>query len=451
MNNFLFMRRESRSSRPRKHPFRNHRSKVQRLRRAREREKKFKALLEQNTAFVQAWLQNVSEGNSAIQDMLLTKTKEVLDPIEGHANDLNYFSNFFTLDESIEETMGDTRQIVCEHEFKNMDDSVQKRMNAEYFENEVVNYDSKSGNDSFTRNTTHFLHNSATNDSSCMNIQMNDKSTLRTDSLVHLSNIKKEVDEDNTFSNENCYMLHEKMPIIKVETDSQLSCHSEDKILSGNSLYTINQENTSPLNKNHEISGSSKISCTTNSCTEYHKERNENCDDKCQFIKLEFQEVNCDEYAETSQEETDLESMYCKTRADVREDPKRTYTVAALNNSTKWKGRVVDYSRTNREIMNEKRNARRLIIRNFLYHPRNPLLPMDIYEESELSGETSENQKAKDDDFKNNVTCTKKTCKKVQKCDLSHSQTTINLDEEIFKTKHLLDPDFGRIRICDLR
>ncbi|PRD21402.1 UNVERIFIED_CONTAM: hypothetical protein NCL1_51815 [Trichonephila clavipes] len=74
--------------------------------------------------------------------------------------------------------------------------------------------------------------------------------------------------------------------------------------------------------------------------------------------------------------------------------------MAALNDSTKWKGRVLDYSRTNREIMKEKRNARRLIIRNFLYHPQNPL-SMDIYEKSEMSAETSENLKGKDNDFKN--------------------------------------------------
>ncbi|GFY15711.1 uncharacterized protein TNCV_1283561 [Trichonephila clavipes] len=393
MNNFLFMRRETRSSRPRKHPFRNKRSKVQRLRRAKEREIKFKALLEQNTAFVQEWLQKVSQGNSAIQDMLFTKTKEVLDPIEQNVNDLNYFSNFFMFDEPVEE---------------NVDDSVQKRMNSE----------------------------------------LNDKSTLRTDSQVHLSHIKKEVDEDATFSNEDCYILHEKIPAIKVETDSQSFCHNEDKILSANSLHKINQENPSPLNKNHEISDSSNMSCTTNSCTEYHSERNENCDDKCQFIKLEFQEVNCDKYTDTFQEEIDLETMYHKTRADIMEDP-TSYTVAALNDSTKWKGRVLDYSRTNREIMKEKRNARRLIIRNFLYHPQNPL-SMDIYEKSEMSAETSENLKGKDNDFKN-VIHTKKTCKKVHKSDLSHFQTTIDLGDEIFKTKHLFDPDFGKIKISDMR
>ncbi|PRD21401.1 UNVERIFIED_CONTAM: hypothetical protein NCL1_51814 [Trichonephila clavipes] len=274
MNNFLFMRRETRSSRPRKHPFRNKRSKVQRLRRAKEREIKFKALLEQNTAFVQEWLQKVSQGNSAIQDMLFTKTKEVLDPIEQNVNDLNYFSNFFMFDEPVEE---------------NVDDSVKKRMNSE----------------------------------------LNDKSTLRTDSQVHLSHIKKEVDEDATFSNEDCYILHEKIPAIKVETDSQSFCHNEDKILSANSLHKINQENSSPLNKNHEISDSSNMSCTTNSCTEYHSERNENCDDKCQFIKLEFQEVNCDKYTDTFQEEIDLETMYHKTRADIMEDP-TSYTVAEI-------------------------------------------------------------------------------------------------------------------------
>ncbi|GFQ64847.1 uncharacterized protein TNCT_97391 [Trichonephila clavata] len=279
-------------------------------------------------------LQKVSKGNSAIQDMLLTKTEKVLYPIEQNVNDLSYYSNFFMFDEPIEKTISDTKQI--EHEFKNMDDSVQKRMNSKYFENEIVNYDSKSGDDIFTRNATHFRHNSTKNDSSCMNIQMNDKSTLRTDSLVHLSNIKKEVDEDNTFSNENCYIWHEKMPIIKVETDSKSSCHSEDKILSAKSLCAINQENPSPLNKNHEISGSLKMSCTTNPSTEYHRERTENYDDKCQFIKLEFQEVNCDEYAETSQEETDLKSMYCKTRADVREDPKRTYTVAGSDTDSEY-------------------------------------------------------------------------------------------------------------------
>ncbi|GFY78956.1 uncharacterized protein TNIN_369281 [Trichonephila inaurata madagascariensis] len=434
MNNFLFMRRETRSSRPRKHPFRNKRSKVQRLRRAREREIKFKALLEQNAASVQAWLQKVSQGNSAIQDMLLTKTKEVLDPTEPNVNDLNYLSNFFMFDEPVEE---------------NMDDSVWKRMNSEYFENEGANYDSKSGNDSVTRSATHFLHNSSTNDLSYMNIQMNDKSTLRTDLQVHLSNIKKEADEDATFSNEDCYILHEKIPTIKVESDSKLSCHNEDKILSANLLHTINQENPSPLNKNHEISDLSNMSCTINSCTEYHSERNENRDDKCQFIKLEFQEVNCDKYTETFQEEIDLETMYHKTRADIMEDP-TSYTVAALNDSTKWKGRVLDYSRTNREIMKEKRNARRLIIRNFLYHPQNPLLSMDICEKRELSAETSENLMAKDNDFKNMI-CTKKTCKKVHSSDLSHFQTTLDLDDEIFKTKHIFDPDFGRIRISDMR
>ncbi|GFY15690.1 uncharacterized protein TNCV_1283351 [Trichonephila clavipes] len=359
MDNLLFDESKKKYSRcrRRKHPGFNKGSKMQRIRRVRER---LVGLLEQKYA---EWQQKYSQRNSGIQNVPVTKIKKILDPIECNMDDINSFADFLMFDEPVREIMNSMVKYV-ESQFIEMDGTVQKREYSECSENEAANYD--------------FLHNSATKDLSCMN-----------DSQAFLPYIKKEVDEDATFSDESYNILHGEIKLetsVKIETDSQSSFHSEDEILSVNSLQLIDQENTSPLNKNHEISDSSNVSCTTNCSTEY-AEKNENCDGKSQFIKLEFQEVNCYEGEKNCDQETDLESMYHKTSSLVKK--KRKIFFPALHVSPKWKtDRVTDYSRANRDISNEKLAVNECVTSNFSHLSQNPVISRDVSEENQTSGKT---------------------------------------------------------------
>ncbi|GFQ64845.1 uncharacterized protein TNCT_97381 [Trichonephila clavata] len=439
MDNLLFEECKKRcsSSRPRKHPAFNKSSKMQRLRRVRER---LVGLLEQRYS---EWQQKYSQRNSAIQNMPATKIKELLDPTEFQMDDINHFADFLIFDEPVEEIMNDMVRYV-EHQFINMDDSVQKRESSECFENEAADYDS--------------LHNSVTNDLSFVNKQMNDISTLKSNSQAFLPYIKEEIDEVVTFSDESYNILHGEIKIetsIKIETDSQSSFRSEDEIVSVNSLRMIDQGNTSPLNKNNEISGPSNVSCTTNCSTECHAERNENYDGKCQFIKLEFQEVNCNEGEKNCQQETSSESMYHKTEVPVRKNRKRIFP--ALNVSPKWKDdRITDYSRTNRDILNEKLDAKKCVTSNFSRLSQNPVISRDVSEENQTSVKTKSLKKNKlkkkhiRNNLKNKSICIEADCKIMQE-NVSVSPTKINLDEESYETRHIFDPDFGKIKISDIR
>ncbi|GFY51457.1 uncharacterized protein TNIN_460071 [Trichonephila inaurata madagascariensis] len=268
------------------------------------------------------------------------------------------------------------------------------------------------------------------------------------DSQAFLPYIKTEIDEDATFSDESYNILHRE---IKIETDSQSSFHCEDEILSVNSLQMIDQENTSPLNRNHEIPGSSNVSCTTNCSTEYHAEKNENCDGKSLFIKLEFQEVNCNEGEKTRQQETDLESIYHKTSPLVRKKKKRIFPV--LNVSPKWKAdRITDYSRANRDISNEK-----LAVNECSHLSQNPVISRDVSEENQTAVKTKKLKKKDKLKKKRKKNLKKKSiCIKAADCgnieeNVPVSPTKINLDEESYETRHIFDPDFGKIKISDVR
>ncbi|GFU25920.1 uncharacterized protein NPIL_102851 [Nephila pilipes] len=434
------------ASRQLKHPYQNCRSASQRLRRAKEREIKMKTLLKQIVAVCKY---KHSQESSALQEMSAKKTKELPGSIELNASDLNHLSDFLTYDKPVEEIMNDLIKCI-EYQLKNGNDNVQQIRNSESIPNQTAKY-VNSGGDSIALSTIHSLYNSATNNISYINKQLNDESALKVNPQVFLSNVKHEVnerEENATFLSESCYTSHLETSSVRMRTDSEIYFLNGNEVLSINPLHVTDEENICPLNKNCEVSNSvipSNMCCITSSCTELHAERNDNNDDNLLFVKLEFQEDNDNEYEKIFQQEMNLESMHHKTKTHVKEEPKKTYTVAALNGSPKWKGHIVDYCRTNREISDEKFDVNKLTTHNFSHPSKNPIITSDDYEESQMSVKTTRNN------LKNNRICSKKNCRNIRKTGVSNSKAAINMDGEIYKTSYIFDPEFGKITISNTR